>query len=64
MNARSAHTSGVTDFVLNQQYYVNAANGNRSTISTTYSNNWENGSRQQVLSNIKGYDPNGDAPRN
>jgi hypothetical protein len=64
MNARSAHTSDVTDFLLDQQYYVNPAHGNRSTISTTYSNNWENGTGQQVLSNIKGYDPNGDVPGN
>jgi len=64
MNARSAHTSDVTDFLLDQQYYVNPATGNRSTISTTYSNNWESGSGRQVLSNIKGYDPNGDVPGN
>ena len=64
MNAKSAHISDVTDFVLDQQYYVNPVNGNRSTISTTYSNNWQSGSGQQVLSNIKGYDPNGDVPGN
>jgi hypothetical protein len=62
--AKSAHTADEVDYILDQQYYVNPASGQTSTISTTYTNNWQNGTGQQVLTNIQGYDPNGQVAGN
>jgi len=61
---KTAHTADEVDYILDQQYYVNPANGQTSTISTTYTNNWQNGAGQQVLTNIQGYDPNGQVSGN
>lgn len=58
-DAKTRHTADVVDHLLDQQYYVNPSTGRTSTISTTYSNNWENGGGDRVLTNIQGYDPNG-----
>jgi hypothetical protein len=63
-DAKTRHTADEVDRILDQQYYVNPANGQTSTISTTYSNNWQNGAGQQVLTNIQGYDPNGQVQGN
>jgi len=64
MDARSRATADKVDYLLDQQYYVNPANGQKSTISTTYSNNWQNGAGDKVLTNIQGYDPNGQVQGN
>jgi hypothetical protein len=58
-DAKTRHTADEVDYILDQQYYVNPQNGTKSTISTTYTNNWQNGAGDQVLTNIQGYDPNG-----
>ncbi len=58
-DARTRHTADEVDYLLDRQYYVNPSNGQTSTISTTYTNNWQNGAGEQVLTNIQGYDPNG-----
>lgn len=63
-DAKSRHTADEVDHILDQQYYVNPSNGQKSTISTTYSNNWQNGAGEQVLTNIQGYDPNGQVQGN
>ena len=63
-DAKTRHSADEVDYLLDQQYYVNPANGQKSTISTTYTNNWQNGTGQQVLSNIQGYDPNANLPGN
>ncbi len=63
-DAKTRHTADEVDHILDQQYYVNPSNGQTSTISTTYSNNWQNGAGQQVLTNIQGYDPNGQVQGN
>ncbi len=61
---KTSNTANQVDYILDQQYYVNPANGQTSTISTTYTNNWQNGAGQQVLTNIQGYDPNGQVSGN
>lgn len=58
-DAKTRHTADVVDHILDQQYYVNPSTGRTSTISTTYTNNWENGGGDKVLTNLQGYDPNG-----
>jgi hypothetical protein len=63
-DSRSRHTADQVDYLLDRQYYVNPATGNKSTISTTYTNNWENGTGDKVLSNIQGFDPNGQVQGN
>jgi hypothetical protein len=63
-DARGRRTADKVDYLLDQQYYVNPSNGRTSTISTTYTNNWQNGLGDKVLTNIQGYDPNGEVPGN
>jgi hypothetical protein len=63
-DARGRRTADKVDYLLDQQYYVNPSNGRTSTISTTYTNNWQNGMGDKVLTNIQGYDPNGEVPGN
>ena len=58
-DSRTRHTSDVVDSILDRQYYVNPSSGATSTISTTYTNNWQNGLGDTVMTNIQGYDPNG-----
>jgi hypothetical protein len=62
-NARSAATADKVDQILDQQYYVNPANGQTSTISTAYTNNWSSGGTT-IQTNLQGYDPNGTVPGN
>jgi hypothetical protein len=63
-DAKSRHSADEVDYILNQQYYVNPSTGQTSTISTTYSNNWQNGAGDRIVSDIQGYDPNGSAQGN
>jgi hypothetical protein len=58
-DSRSRATADKVDAILDRQYYVDPSNGQTSTISTTYTNNWSNGQGDKVLTNIQGYDPNG-----
>jgi hypothetical protein len=58
-DSRTRHTADQVDAILDRQYYVDPSNGQTSTISTTYTNNWSNGLGDKVLTNIQGYDPNG-----
>jgi hypothetical protein len=58
-NSRDRATADKVDAILDRQYYVDPSNGQTSTISTTYTNNWSNGQGDKVLTNIQGYDPNG-----
>jgi hypothetical protein len=58
-DSRTRHTADEVDYILDRQYYVNPSSGQTSTISTTYTNNWQNGAGDAVLTNIQGYDPNG-----
>jgi hypothetical protein len=58
-DSRTRHTQDQVDMILDRQYYVNPSNGQTSTISTTYTNNWSNGGGDAILTNIQGYDPNG-----
>jgi len=60
---RSAATADKVDQILDQQYYVNPANGQTSTISTAYTNNWSSGGTT-IQTNLQGYDPNGTVPGN
>jgi hypothetical protein len=63
-DAKSRHSADEVDYILNQQYYVNPSTGQTSTISTTYSNNWQNGAGDRIVSDIQGYDPNGSVQGN
>jgi hypothetical protein len=63
-DGRSRHTADQVDAILDRQYYVDPSNGQTSTISTTYTNNWADGLGDKVLTNIQGYDPNGDVQGN
>ncbi len=63
-SGRTRHNADENDYLLDQHFYANPSNGRTSTISTAYSNNWENGTGQKVLSNIQAYDPNADVPGN
>jgi hypothetical protein len=58
-DSRTRATQDKVDQILDRQYYVNPSSGQTSTISTTYTNNWQNGAGDAVLTNIQGYDPNG-----
>ena len=58
-DSRTRATADKVDAILDRQYYVDPSNGQTSTISTTYTNNWSNGQGDKVLTNIQGYDPNG-----
>jgi hypothetical protein len=62
-NSRSAATADKVDQILDQQYYVNPASGQTSTISTAYTNNWSSGGTT-IQTNLQGYDPNGTVPGN
>ena len=58
-DSRTRATNDKVDAILDRQYYVDPSNGQTSTISTTYTNNWSNGGGDAILTNIQGYDPNG-----
>jgi len=60
---RTAATQDKVDQILDQQYYVNPASGQTSTISTAYTNNWSSGGTT-IQTNLQGYDPNGTVPGN
>jgi hypothetical protein len=63
-NSRTRHTADQVDAILDRQYYVNPSSGTTSTISTTYTNNWQSGTGDAILTNIQGYDPNGSVQGN
>jgi hypothetical protein len=58
-DSRTRATADKVDQILDRQYYVNPSSGETSTISTTYTNNWQTTTGEAVLTNIQNYDPNG-----
>ena len=58
MAARSAHAADVSDYLLDQQYYVNPTTGQTQTQSNAYNHTFSNGSAV-VQTNDPNFNPNG-----
>ena len=64
MDRRSAHAQDVSDYLLDQQYYVNPTTGETSYASNQYNNTYTNGSNssnntQTLQTNDPNFNPNG-----